>query len=257
MPRISREQMESKYVHLITQGIKKEYIFRKEKYKEKYFYLIKNILGEYNNMELLSHCIMDNHMHMIIYCDAVHDMTEAFRRINTAYAIYYNKQENRVGYVFRNRYYTQQITNKMQLYNTMVYVHRNPVKAGIVAKMEDYEMSSYNLYAMGKIENKIAKLIFETEDYAEIFNFIHRTFDGNGILEVEEVNSKKDIKIQECIEEFCERKNLRADIIKKDNSLLMELVEYIKENTNAMQKEIGQALGIGKNRIGNIKNSRN
>ena len=33
MPRISRNNIISKYIHVITQGIKKEYIFKKDEYK--------------------------------------------------------------------------------------------------------------------------------------------------------------------------------------------------------------------------------
>ena len=40
MPRNSRESITSQYIHVIVQGIKKEYIFQKEQYKKYYLKLL-------------------------------------------------------------------------------------------------------------------------------------------------------------------------------------------------------------------------
>lgn len=51
------------------------------------------------------------------------------KKVNTTYAIYYNKNEVRVGYVFANRYYSQSIKNERHLLTCIQYIHQNPVKA--------------------------------------------------------------------------------------------------------------------------------
>ena len=67
-------------------------------------------------------------------------------KVNTLYAIYFNKKYNRVGYVFRDRYKSQAIYSEKQLYTCINYIHYNPVKAGICKIASEYEYSSYNEY---------------------------------------------------------------------------------------------------------------
>ena len=45
-----------------------------------------------------------------------------------------------------------------------------------------------------------------------------------------------------------------TEIILKEKNLLMELVFEIQESTRLTNKEISEFLGIGKNRITNLKN---
>ena len=45
MPRVSRTSINSKYIHVITQGIKKEYIFKNDKYKQEYIKLLEDMLN--------------------------------------------------------------------------------------------------------------------------------------------------------------------------------------------------------------------
>ena len=121
MPRIARKDMISSYIHVITQGINKEDIFKKSKYKNKYIKLVEKTFEKYSDLYLLGYCIMSNHAHFLIYTKDYETLSKAMLRINTTYGIFYNKEEERVGYVFRDRYYTQQIKDESHLYNAFVY----------------------------------------------------------------------------------------------------------------------------------------
>jgi len=52
---------------------------------------------------------MDNHAHILIFSERIEYMIQMMRRVNTSYAMLYNSQNKRVGYAFRDRYYTQMI----------------------------------------------------------------------------------------------------------------------------------------------------
>ena len=75
------------------------------------------------------HCIMDNHAHFLIYYTKLEELSELMRKVNTTYAMKYNKINKRKGFVFRDRFFTQPILNEMQLYNCLVYIHKNPINA--------------------------------------------------------------------------------------------------------------------------------
>lgn len=254
MPRIARRDIKTNYLHVMIQGIERRQIFKDEKYKNYYMKLLTSNMKNYKDIKILAYCIMDNHIHLLIYCEEINNLSKLMRKTNTSYALYYNKIEDRVGYVFRNRYTIQTIKNKNHLLNCLVYIHKNPVKAGIVKFMYDYKYSSYRLYKSGEIEDKVVQLIFKNSDYINEFNFIHNKLennDFNDILDIKEEKTSQE-KILNIIEEYCRKKFLTIDIIRKNNCFLIELIKLLKTDTNINDKEISTYLGIGKNRIRNI-----
>ena len=191
MPRVARKNIVASYIHVITQGIRKEYIFRKDTYKEKYIELVKEKFAEIEGINLLCYCIMDNHAHFLIFTEKICELSKVMAKINCSFGRYYNKEEDRVGYVFRNRYKSQVIKNQGHLNNTLVYIHRNPVKANMVADMGQYKYSSYNDMKYGKWDEKAILLLFQQKDYLDRFvnihkNFVHKNFNEDNFLEIRE-----------------------------------------------------------------------
>lgn len=154
MPRIPRSDANSRFFHTMVQGIEKSFIF--DNAANMNFYL--NLLNKNSkkfNVSILAYCVMNNHAHILIYVHCINDMIKFFRCVNTAYAKHFNSQNQRVGYVFRNRYKSEAIYTVRQLFNTINYIHNNPVKAKICSEAQDYEYSSYNEYfKKSKIINK-------------------------------------------------------------------------------------------------------
>ena len=133
MPRIARKNLDCSYLHIIVQGINKEYIFNEESLKCLYKSILKKYLLE-SNICILAYCIMDNHIHILMHSNDIKEISKLMHKTNTSYAKAYNKYKKRVGYVFRDRFYSQMILSEQQLYNCIVYIHNNPVKANIVSQ---------------------------------------------------------------------------------------------------------------------------
>ena len=142
MPRIARKHLNSNFIHVVTKGIKGEFIFYKEKYKNEYISLLKKYLNEIKEVKILAYCVMDNHAHILIYTKEINKLSNFMKKLNTTYAIYYNENEKRQGYVFGSRYYTQIIENGAHLLACIKYIHENPVKAGISNTLSEYKYSS-------------------------------------------------------------------------------------------------------------------
>lgn len=196
MPRISRTVLNGKFFHVIVQGINKEYIFQDDKNKEKYKQLLIRGTKE-NEIKIVAYCIMDNHAHILIYLRNIENLSKCMQKINTIYAMYYNKKNNRVGVVYRNRFYTKPINDLGHLYLCMAYIHKNPVKAGIVEDPSNYKYSSYSDYISGNegiITNDTSKLIFSNNtNYKEIFLKIHKTNIDANEFELEDENDYNEI----------------------------------------------------------------
>lgn len=252
MARVSRKNITSKYIHVITQGLKKEYIFEKNEYKAEYIKLIRKFIGECESTKIVAYCIMSNHAHLLIYTENIAELSKIMSRVNTAYAIFYNNINDRVGYVFKNRFYVQQIKDEGHLYNAIVYIHKNPVKAGIVENESVYNYSSFNDYVNSKIDSEIINKIFGTRNYLEQFYFMHKNFSEENIKDVMEEDEKSDLKIKKIITEFCDSYNYNLNDIKNDNYLLILLIKKIKGQCYATNKMISEYIGIGKNRITNL-----
>lgn len=204
MPRYSRNALCGNFFHVIVQGLNKEYIFYKDCYKERYRQLlIKESTS--NNIKIIAYCIMNNHAHILMFVDDTDEMSKCMHKINTNYAKFYNREQERVGFVFRDRFYTQPIKNETHLLRCVAYIHKNPVKAGLVNKESDYKYSSYNEYTnlseSQLISDETIKLTFNTSDKAkikEMFNFIHNiSTEDEHFLEI-----KDDINYNQIIEKY-------------------------------------------------------
>ena len=143
MPRLARECLETSIFHVMVQGIKKEYIFKNDRYIRRYLKIINEKLND--DIEIIAYCIMNNHAHLLIKTEKIEELSKYMQRVNTNYAKYYNYTEgDSIGYVFRNRFKSEPILDKRQLIQCVKYIHQNPVKANMVKKASEYEFSSYN-----------------------------------------------------------------------------------------------------------------
>lgn len=254
MSRINRKYLNSSYLHMMVQGINKEKIFKGDYYKNKYLtYMFEE--KDCKEIRNLVYAIMDNHAHFLIYYEKIEDVSKMMNVVNSKFAKLYNKQNDRVGYVFRDRFKCKPIMDLNQLYNTISYIHYNPVKAGVVKNLEDYKFSSYNDFLNNKKNIEDIKLLFQTADYKNVFFQIHKIFEYDDILMEE---GEEDYS--EVIDDFI-KKNIKNGIasvtdVEKNNELLISLVRELRERSNLKDVEISKILKIGKNRIYNIMNKK-
>ena len=113
-----------------------------------------------NNIQLIAYCIMGTHAHILLKRSEIRVLTRCMIQINSTFAAQYNKKYDRVGYVFRDRYRTEEVFDLNYLHNCIKYIHMNPVKAKICANQSEYKFSSYNnyLYKSGFVTKELLGL---------------------------------------------------------------------------------------------------
>ncbi len=74
--------------------------------------------------------------------------------IQTAYCMYYNRNHKRSGHLFQGRYKNVLVEGESYWNNLSLYIHLNPIRAGIVEKLREYKWSSYHDYVNIKKRNK-------------------------------------------------------------------------------------------------------
>jgi len=246
MPRIARKDLQSTYFHVISQGIEKRYIFDKEIYKERYLHLLYKESEEFK-IKIIAYCIMDNHTHLLINVEDIDMMSKFMHKVNFMFAQYYNfMEDNRKGYVFRDRFVSEPICNEEYLLNCIIYIHNNPVKAKMVKHPYQYKYSSYNNFIES---NDVCDLVdrykvinnAELEDYI----FIDIEHDIDEILKSVIIKYEKKYNI-----------NLEGMRKRSNRKILIELIKELKENYKISYKEIANKIKISLSTISRLKNKK-
>jgi putative transposase len=90
----------------------------------------------------LAYCLLDSHFHMIVGTP-IANLGLGMQWLLAPYAREFNKRHERQGNVFHTRFYSKQIRSDDHLHAALLYVHLNPVRAGIVNEPEGWRWSSY------------------------------------------------------------------------------------------------------------------
>ena len=198
---------------------------------------------------MVSYCIMNNHAHMLLYTNDILNVSKFMRSVNTSYAAYYNKSEERVGYVFRDRFISEPINTKSYLHNCIAYIHNNPVKANIVTNVYDYMYSSYRDYLnkTGTITEEIIKLVFDTDkEYIDTYIQMHKS---NQLFKDIE---NKYLDYNDVIKDFKQCVDMNLNEIKHNKELLKDLICKLINDSGLSVRKISKVLSIDRNKIRRI-----
>lgn len=184
---------------------------------------------------------MSNHAHILVYTEDIEIMTKVMQKINTKYAMHYNKINNRVGFVFRNRYNSQEIYDEEHLKNCIVYIHKNPVEAKMVKQESQYRFSSYNEYMEKKelISESLIKIIFGIEDEEElkkVVYFLHMQDVNDTFIEI-----PTDINYDKILEKY-----------KKANFTDKQIANKFKEDHKLSERKIAEIMHVTRYQINKL-----
>ena len=90
---------------------------------------------------ILAYCLMSNHVHLVLVPEERQSLAVALRRTHSRYALYLNARRDRVGHLWQNRFYSSALDEE-HLWIALRYVERNPVRANLVKRPEEYKWSS-------------------------------------------------------------------------------------------------------------------
>lgn len=189
---------------------------------------------------------MDNHVHIIVKSELT-NLSNVIKAINTAYAMKYNKQKNRVGHVFQGRYKSEIINDETYLLQVIRYVHNNPVTAKIVKSPNDYRWSSYGEYLKeARIINKEQKkFILDFHGSMDQFIEFHKKKDNREYLETkEDIEQYRMGRAEEMLSNYLKER----DIDKSEILNLDEIIIILKQSKLSHRK-IAELLDISNSRV--------
>jgi putative transposase len=140
---------EGNYYHIYNRGHNKERIFFEE---ENYLYFLRQFKKFLiPHVDVFAYCLLPNHFHFFIKINKVEEFEKGIKNFFISYSRSINQKYNRVGSLFQGRYKTVEIHDDAHFTRMVTYIHQNPLKAGLVKKIEDYKFSSYPAYVSGRL----------------------------------------------------------------------------------------------------------
>ena len=156
MPRLARNVFPGIPHHVIQRGNRREDVFFSE--EDRLIYL--QWLGEYcqkHKVEVLAYCLMTNHIHLILKPEDEGGLQRVLKPLHMRYAQRINKANGWKGHLWQGRFFSSAL-DESYTWSAIRYVERNPVRAGMVTKAEEYLWSSAASHCGLKGDKLLGKL---------------------------------------------------------------------------------------------------
>ncbi|MDR4499646.1 MAG: transposase [Candidatus Scalindua sp.] len=128
----------------MNRGRRRETIFPKKEDYIAFTEILKETVSAWN-IKIVAYCLMSNHYHLLVQTPEG-NLSRCMRHINGVYTQRYNRRNRHDGQLFRGRYKSILLDSDNYLTVLARYIHHNPLRAGIVSRLEDYAWSSHKGY---------------------------------------------------------------------------------------------------------------
>jgi len=132
------------WYHVMNRGRRIEEIFFTDTDREAFLKVLQKVSTLWN-FRISAFCLMSNHYHLLIQTPDG-NLSRWLRHINGGYTQCFNRSHKKEGQLFRGHYKAVLIDADNHLLEVLRYIHRNPLKAGIVKTLEEYSWSSHRGY---------------------------------------------------------------------------------------------------------------
>ena len=106
------------------------------------------------------------------------NLSQIMQHINGAYTTYFNVKRHRSGHLLQGRYKSILVEADAYALELSRYMHLNPVRAGMVARPEEYEWSSYLFYALEEEKPEWLFTDFILGYYDDRYSVAHHRYRG-------------------------------------------------------------------------------
>ncbi|MBI3005075.1 MAG: hypothetical protein HYY49_06615 [Ignavibacteriales bacterium] len=140
------EVFPDQYYHLYNRSNNSEIIFKSPKAYRLFLKKYRKHIEEF--ADTIGFCLMPTHFHFLIYTKSpeVERLTQNIGILLSSYTKAMNVIHKRHGSMFQRHTKAKHVNDDDYLITLLTYIHQNPVRAGLVKKLEDWEFSSYRLF---------------------------------------------------------------------------------------------------------------
>ena len=144
MARPLRIQFPDAWYHVMNRGKRGENIFTDNEDYKGFIELVKDCVDMWN-VRVVAYCLMGTHYHILLQTPDA-NLSRCMRHIDGVYTQIFNRSHGLDGHLFRGRYKSILVDSDSYLLELLRYIHRNPIEAGMVDRLESYQWSSHKGY---------------------------------------------------------------------------------------------------------------
>jgi len=143
MARIPRLAVGDMVYHILNRANSRETIFKKERDYEVFEKILFEGKKKYP-INIFSFCVMPNHWHFVLSSEKGENISNFMRWITHTHTQRWHADYKSIGYghLYQGRYKSFPIEKDNHFLQVCRYVERNPLRAGMVEKAEDWRWSS-------------------------------------------------------------------------------------------------------------------
>lgn len=134
--------------HLVCRTNNRTFRFNRRQVTRIVFAALKQTIDKYN-LRVHHVILLSNHYH-ILATATEENLHRAMQFFNSRVAMRYNKMVGRSGHLWGDRYGSCIIDTDEYYLACVRYIYRNPIRAGMVRDLEEFDDSSFQFWAFGK-----------------------------------------------------------------------------------------------------------
>ncbi len=167
MPRLPRTVFDGLPHHVTQRGNRREAVFFTDEDRAAYLSWLKEYSDKYR-VEVLAYCLMTNHIHLVVVPSTADGLQRMLKPLHMRYAQHINRERGWKGHLWQGRYFSSPL-DEAYLWAAVRYVERNPVRAGMEQRAEDYRWSS----AAAHCGNRSDDLLNPESGWSKQFAAVH------------------------------------------------------------------------------------
>lgn len=140
MPRAPRAVVPDIPHHLTQRGNRQAQVFFGDDDRRLYLAWLREYADK-AGIDVLAYCLMPNHVHLVAVPHEPDGFQRLLRPLHARYAQHVNRRFGWSGHLWQGRFFSAAM-DEPYFWTAMRYVERNPVRAGMTQRAEDYRWSS-------------------------------------------------------------------------------------------------------------------
>ena len=140
MPRMARQVVAGVPLHVTQRGNRGQLVFFDDSDRLFYIALLRHYTRQHD-IEVLAYCLMSNHVHLVLVPGAKESLQRALKPMHSRYAQRIHRARDWRGHLWQGRFFSSML-DEPYLWAAIRYVERNPVRARMIGRAEDYPWSS-------------------------------------------------------------------------------------------------------------------
>jgi len=148
MSRAWRIEYEGAYYHLMSRGNDGQDIYLSDDDRRLFLETLSEMSARFE-VNIFAYVLMPNYYHLLVQTRLA-NLKKAMQWMGSTYTRRFNNRHTKTGHLFQGRYKSILVQNDAYVMRLSCYIHRNPLRAGIVKRLIDYSWSSYGVYAYGR-----------------------------------------------------------------------------------------------------------